>query len=167
MGYSIFLSSTWEDMKASYRPTIVQALSRINIQAIGMEDFGSNTESGDQHSVYEVKSAHCYVLLLGFRYGSCARSQTKSITQLEYEEACRLHPMPILVYLASDKPGEIERVKQTFPAGSLDTEGQEESHLVARSRLQAFRATVLNRHTCSFFTNPADAASQIVRDVQI
>lgn len=166
MGYSVFLSSTWEDMKASYRPAVIQALSRLGVQTVGMEGFGSNTESGDQHSVYEVKSAHCYVLLLGFRYGTCVHGSTKSITQLEYEEACRLHPMPVLVYLASDKPGEIERVKQTFPIGSLDTEGQAPQQLAARERLQEFRDTVLSRHTCSFFTSSAEAAGQIARDVQ-
>lgn len=166
MNFRVFLSSTWEDMRDVYRPFVLQNLRAAGTEPIGMEDFGSNSERGDQHSVREVRSANVYVGLIGFRYGSLARGESKSITQLEYEEARRLSPMPVLIYLASERVGEIERVRATFRPETLDTIGAPASAQQQRARLDAFRQTLLAHHTCSFFTSPQDVASMIVRDVR-
>jgi hypothetical protein len=152
-------------MRIHHRPAAMGAIRAAGGIPIGMEDFGSDTERGDHRSMQEAGNASNYLVLVGFRYGSCVPGKDLSITELEYETALQ-QDTPILAYLASERPEEITGVKATFPAGSLDTEGDSPAARAAAERLGAFRARLERAHTCSYFTNVAGLTSQITRDVQ-
>lgn len=161
----VFLSSTYEDMHVAYRPAAIGAIQRAGAEAVGMEAFGSNSERADTTALSRVGVADVYALILGFRYGSIAAGSQKSITQLEYEEAMRLE-MPVLAFLADDSPLHSTTVLASFPAGSIDTEGDGEGPSRVRKALAAFRKQVLAQHTCAFFVSPQMLAQQMLTAVQ-
>ncbi|MBF6590650.1 MAG: DUF4062 domain-containing protein [Ktedonobacterales bacterium] len=155
----VFVSSTWEDMRVHYRPAVLQAVREAGGVPVGMEDFGSNTERGDQRSTLGVGQAAIYLVVIGFRYGSLVPGEQISITELEYEMALR-RGMPILAYLTSERPGEIEQVRATFPPDSVDVEP------TALARLAAFRQRLWASHTCSTYTGTQDLRVCVTRDVR-
>lgn len=158
----VFLSSTYYDMKDTYRPAAMQAIKRAGAVPIVMETFGANPERVDRLSVKEVDAADLFVLLVGFRYGTLIGENRKSITELEYEEAIHLE-VPVLAYLASDRPDVSEQVRKTFPQDFIDTAAGDYEQL---TRLQMFRVRLMGAHAPDYFVNPDDLAAKIERDVR-
>jgi hypothetical protein len=87
---SVYLSSTWEDLKAE-RQLLLDALDRVDgVECVGMERFGSRPKTTAQASVDLVEGSDYYILIIGKRYGS-------GITELEYRRARELQ-IKCLVY---------------------------------------------------------------------
>src|SRR5437867_122142 len=90
----VLVSSTWMDLQPERR-AIEQALARLpEIEFVGMEYFGSRTETTRTVSLLEVDATELYVGVIGGRYGS-------GITEAEYRRAreCKL---PCLIYFKDD-----------------------------------------------------------------
>ena len=101
---NVFISSTYVDC-IEYRNAaieVVESLKDNDIRLIGMELFGSRTETTLDVCLTEVRKADIYILIIAHRYGTVDQKTRKSYTQLEYEEVIK-KSIPILVYILDDK----------------------------------------------------------------
>lgn len=96
----VFVSSTYEDMKAERQEAVEAILAAGHIPA-GMELFASENEK--QWKVIErwIKESDVFFIMLGGRYGSIETSSGKSYIHKEFEYAVSLRK-PILSVLLSD-----------------------------------------------------------------
>jgi hypothetical protein len=131
----------------------LRAVLRENLRRSGYLPVISESEAFSyqygESSVYEdsiaaVESCQIYVLLIGRRYGSEHPNHKKSITQLEYEAACRVG-MPRLVFVQ-------ESVKNGWDAwrrGAVANSGFE--HWVDDTRVWEFMSQVMLTDACPAF----------------
>ena len=147
--FPVFVGSTFRDLEP-YREAACQALHRLETVVRGMEYFGSLPETPKEECLRIVRSCRAYVGIFAMRYGSVDAATGKSLTQLEYEEAQRVH-LPSLVYLLD------EERQPVLPRDIEFGEGAE--------KLRLFKATLRERHVISLFTTPEDLAVKITQDL--
>lgn len=97
--FQIFISSTVEDLK-SVRKELSKALEQPGRIVRCSEDPRFPVEPGmTSHDacLAVVRRCHAFVLLIGKRFGGEYRSQGKSITWREWEEACLCGLTPIIL----------------------------------------------------------------------
>jgi len=142
--YQVFVSSTFEDLKAE-REEVVQALLKLKCMPAGMEMFPAAND--EQWTLIQrvIEACDYYIVILGGRYGS-VHSSGKGYTQMEYEYAIS-KGKPVLGFLHGS-PGSIPMSKNE------DTEE-------GRQKLAAFRELV-QRRMCKFWTTPQDLAGSVV-----
>ena len=92
---TIFLSSTWADLK-THREMVLFTLAKLRRWVEAMEYFGALPGEPLDECLDAVRKADTYVAIIGTRYGSKDRHGV-SITQREYEEAFQ-HRKRILIY---------------------------------------------------------------------
>lgn len=97
---TIFLSSTWEDLK-EHRKIVIEDLTRFKLNIEGMEFFGASPATPIKVSLKRVQSSDIFVGILGNRYGTIDSSTMKSITELEYIKAQECNK-PIFMYLIDE-----------------------------------------------------------------
>lgn len=97
---SVFLSSTFEDMK-EYRKAIIDRIIKRRMVPICMENWGANTNKVTSVITDEVKKADIYLGIFGARYGYVDEKSNMSMTEIEYREALASNK-PILVYIAKN-----------------------------------------------------------------
>lgn len=111
--YTVFVGSTFEDMK-DIRAAVLQELnSSEDYIPIGMEYFTASYEEQLEYIKDRLKNTDIYVLILGGRYGSLIPKtrpgeEDKSYTQKEYEMAMEDPDIRVLAFLYSnpeDLPG--------------------------------------------------------------
>ena len=110
----VYVSSTYEDL-IDCRKAAVSAISRVpKCKPLGMESYVSSSERPVDLCLADVRSSDALVLIVARRYGfrSVHDQSQKSITQLEYEEACRAR-IPRLVFL-------LRSSKKTWPHSDKD-----------------------------------------------
>jgi tetratricopeptide (TPR) repeat protein len=138
----VFVSSTWLDLQPE-RKAIEVAVQRLaETKFVGMEYFGSRSETTQRASLDEVDRGHVYVGIIGGRYGS-------GITEDEYRRA-RERDLPCFIYLkkkASIAPEQLEQ----------DAEKAE--------RLAALKAELRSQHTVVEFASPDDLAARVTSDL--
>lgn len=112
----IFLSSTDVDLHA-YRTKLIDAISKLDQQAIDMRYFGAQAErTATTVSLDYVDQADVVILMVAWRYGTLDAQLGKSITQLEFEYAVG-HHLPIFVFLAHSDTQDVNGPYGTlFPA---------------------------------------------------
>lgn len=89
---SVFVSSTWIDLREE-RERVEDAVQRLReTRFVGMEHFGSRAEAASAASLEEVDRSDVLVGIIGHRYGS-------GITEQEYRRA-REKEIPCFIYLA-------------------------------------------------------------------
>jgi hypothetical protein len=115
-----------------------------------MEYFGSLPETPKDECLRIVRTCRAYVGIFAMRYGSPDPTTGKSLTQLEYEEAQRIH-LPSLIYLLD------EHRQPVLPSHIEFGEGAE--------RLKLLKATLRERHVVSTFTTPDDLVARITGDL--
>lgn len=98
---SVFLSSTFEDMK-EYRKAIIDRIIKRRMVPICMENWGANANVITD----EVKKADIYLGIFGTRYGYVDENTNMSMTEIEYREALASNK-PILVYIAKNAKDDI------------------------------------------------------------
>lgn len=96
----VFISSTYSDL-VHEREEVWDSLQRLNIDILGMEQFGARTPTSLETCIYEVNQSDIYVGIIGMRYGSVDENG-KSYTELEYEAAVK-GKKEILIYLIDEK----------------------------------------------------------------
>jgi hypothetical protein len=145
----VFVGSTYEDL-TEYRNAVRDALHRLETIVRGMEYFGSKPGSPKDECIKAVASCRLYIGIFAMRYGSVDEETGKSMTHLEFEEACRLK-LPSLIYLLDEE-------KQPVLAKFVDTGDKAE-------RLSALKAELKKRFVVSFFTSPEDLAKRVTQDL--
>lgn len=102
---SVFLSSTFEDMK-EYRKAIIDRIIKRRMVPICMENWGANANKVTSVITDEVKKADIYLGIFGTRYGYVNENTNMSMTEIEYREALASNK-PILVYIAKNAKDDI------------------------------------------------------------
>src|SRR5260221_337715 len=144
-----FLGSTYEDL-IDYRRSVLEALHRLEVIVRGMEYFGAKPGSPKEECLRSVASCRLYIGIFAMRYGSLDHETGKSITHLEFDEACRLK-LPSLIYLLDEK-------KQPVLHGFVDSGENAE-------RLKLLKAELRRKFVVNFFTTPDDLAKRVTQDV--
>ena len=145
----VFVGSTYEDL-TEYRNAVREALHRLETIVRGMEYFGSKPGSPKDECLKAVASCRLYIGIFAMRYGSIDEETGKSMTHLEFEEACRLK-LPSLIYI-------IDEEKQPVLPKFVETGPNAE-------RLQALKAELKKKYVVSFFTTPDDLAKRVTQDL--
>lgn len=117
--YTVFVGSTYDDMK-DIRAAVLQELnSSEDYIPIGMEDFTAANGRQLPYIKDRLKDTDIYVLILGGRYGSLIPKddkdrpdeEDKSYTQKEYELAMADPDIKVLAFLYSN-PGDLPEKKR-------------------------------------------------------
>lgn len=114
--YTVFVGSTYDDMK-DIRAAVLQELnSSEGYIPIGMEDFTAADGRQLEYIKDRFKDTDIYVLILGGRYGSLIPKtrpgeEDKSYTQKEYEMAMADPDIRVLAFLCSN-PGDLPEKKR-------------------------------------------------------
>ena len=84
--YSVFVSSTYEDLKEE-RQEVVNALLKMDCFPVGMEYFNASDKSQWEVIKNLIEECDYYILIIAGRYGSVEPVSGKSYTQMEFEYA--------------------------------------------------------------------------------
>lgn len=147
MNKTVFISSTYEDLK-SHRRMVWDLLDEFEVNVRGMEQFGARTEAPLQTCIAEVEQSDIYIGIIAFRLGSIDESSGKSFTQIEYERAYELKK-ETLFYIMSDDA----KIEARF----VDTDAN-------REKLDAFKNLLHERHTVASFVSEEDLINQLTHD---
>ncbi|WP_440999816.1 DUF4062 domain-containing protein [Fodinibius sp. SL11] len=148
MKKTVFISSTYLDLK-DYRSEVWELLnSNYDVDIKGMEDFGARTESPLETCLSEVDQSDIYVGLVGVRLGSINEDKGKSYTQLEYERAVE-KGKEILIYLIDEENAKV----------SPNLVDKENKHV----KLKSFKDKLKKSHTVDFFVNENDLVKKLER----
>jgi transcriptional regulator with XRE-family HTH domain len=101
--YSIFISSTYEDLK-EYRSSIHNAILKMGHFPIAMENFTASNASQWSEITKLIDECDYHILLVGFRYGSVDSVENISYTEKEYKYAESINK-PILSFLIDESIG--------------------------------------------------------------
>jgi hypothetical protein len=103
MRHKVYVSSTYEDLKA-LRRRVLMAIDKLpDFEAVGMEHYLAGHAAPLERCLRDVRESDMYVGLLGSRSGSIAPGHAKTFTRLEYEEAFAANK-PCLFFLLPDEP---------------------------------------------------------------
>jgi len=149
MRRTVFVSSTYQDL-GTYRKAIWELLGEFDVAIRGMEEFGARSETPLETCLIEVEQSDIYVGIIGFRLGSVEESTGKSYTQLEYERALELE-RETLIYLIDEENAKV-------PIKFIDRG-------TSRDKLEAFKATLRDRHTVDTFVTEEDLIQKLRRDL--
>ncbi len=130
--YSLFVSSTYEDLKEERQAVLGVALDSGFIP-VGMEQFYAMPDSQWNVITKMIDECDFYLLIIGGRYGSLDNDGCISYTEKEYEYA-KSKEIPILVFIR-----ETSFIKQD----KMDLEGDKQKKLAAfRNRVKREGNTV-------------------------
>lgn len=112
--YTVFVGSTFEDMKDIRAAVLRRLNSSEDYKAIGMEDFTAANGRQLPYIKERLKDTDIYVLILGGKYGSLISKddkdrpdeEDKSYTQKEYELAMADPDIKVLCFVC-EKPEEL------------------------------------------------------------
>lgn len=99
----VYISSPFLDLKGC-RSKAYDALRRIGVDAIGMEDYVASDERPVDKCLGDVRSCDAYVGLLAWRYGYVPDDAPCSVTELEYQTAVHEKIPQLLFLLHPDAP---------------------------------------------------------------
>ncbi|MBU0623002.1 MAG: DUF4062 domain-containing protein [Gammaproteobacteria bacterium] len=143
--YQVFVSSTYEDLKAE-RQEVMHALLELDCIPSGMELFPAANE--DQWTLIKKVIDECdyYLVICGGRYGSLG-PHGYSYTEMEYRYALE-SGKPVIAFLHKDP--------QQLPVGRCEQTDE------GRNRLKVFR-DFIQQKMCKFWDSPADLGSVVSR----
>ena len=98
--YKAFVSSTFEDL-SQHRAEAIQSLQRAGFLVDTMENWQADRDTPVNFSAARLDGCKLCVLLVGFRRGSIPPDSSRSITQIEYDEA-RRRKIDVLPFLLAD-----------------------------------------------------------------
>ncbi|PKK82829.1 MAG: hypothetical protein CVT49_11600 [candidate division Zixibacteria bacterium HGW-Zixibacteria-1] len=145
--YQVFVSSTYEDLRAE-RQEVIQALLELDCIPSGMELFPAADE--DQWTLIKrvIDDRDYYIVISAGRYGSIG-ADGKSYTQMEYEYAISVNK-PVIAFLHQD-------------IGKIPNERTEKSDKGKRN-LMEFRA-LMEKKLCKYWTSPAELGGAVSRSI--
>lgn len=95
--YQVFISSTYEDLKAE-RQAAISCLLDMNCIPVGMEQFPASSLSQWEYIKKMIDMSDYYLLIVAGKYGSIDPEENISYTEKEYRYAVS-KKMPILAFL--------------------------------------------------------------------
>jgi Domain of unknown function (DUF4062) len=98
--YQIFISSTFEDLRAERKAAVEAVFERGHIP-IALENFSPSNESDLQVIKRALKDCQVYVAILGHRYGSMVPGKNFSFTEFEYDLA-QEYGLKTLTFILTD-----------------------------------------------------------------
>lgn len=150
--FSIFISSTYEDLKEE-RQTAMQVALENDLIPVGMEQF--HAAPIDQWSLIKKMIDDCdfYLLIIGGRYGSIDESEQISYTEKEYNYA-KQQGMPAYVFLENEN---------NITKSKMD----KEDAYIKLEKLDAFREKVKNGgNTVDFFSDAKELKGQLAASLR-
>jgi hypothetical protein len=143
---NIFVSSTYRDL-AEHREVIRIALQMSGYSFCGMEHFSSNQLPPLDVCLQTLESCDVYVGIIGGLYGSSPPRRKLSYTELEYNYSRSLGIYHIILVISDNAQISISHVER-------------DPNRI--TRLERFRARVINKHTVQDFTDANEAAWKIL-----
>ncbi|HLN62095.1 MAG TPA: DUF4062 domain-containing protein [Symbiobacteriaceae bacterium] len=142
--YQIFVSSTYEDLKAE-RQAAVEAILKAGHIPAGMELFTAGDQSQMQVIRQWIDDSDIYMLILGGRYGSIEPSSGLSYTELEFDYAVK-QGKPYFTVVLRDEG--LEAKVRAHGTSVMETKNPE--------AYKKFRERVVSNHLCAFFSSTQD-----------
>jgi hypothetical protein len=141
--YTVFVSSTYEDLKEE-RSAVIQAMLELDCIPVGMEFFSAANE--DQWTQIKELIDQCdyYVVLTAGKYGS-TNEEGKSYTQLEYEYALERN-VPTIGFVHKDLG--------QWPSSKVESNQSEKDKLLAFHEL-------IKKKLCQFWLDKDDLKTQV------
>jgi hypothetical protein len=118
----------------------------LGLRVYGVDDFGTFDSAIPGGSYDAIPTSDIFSLLLAHRYRYLPSHETRSILELEYEQAIKLKKR-VLAFVIKDEA--------SWPVDKIDLDKG------AREAFRACRALLLERHTVAFFGSPDELAQQI------
>ncbi|PQA93970.1 hypothetical protein B0A69_10255 [Chryseobacterium shigense] len=145
--YSVFVSSTYEDLKEE-RKEVIQALLELDCIPIGMELFPATDD--DQWTLIQelIEDSDYYILIIGGRYGSMNKKGI-SYTQMEYEYAVSIG-VPVISF--------IPKHPDQIVTGKTDKSSEKEN------KLKEFK-TLVSEKMIKFWNTPEELGSVVSRSL--
>lgn len=141
--FSLFISSTYEDLKEERQALIGVALENGFIP-VGMEQFHGAPASQWMVITKYIDECDFYLLVVGGRYGSIDESVDKSYTEKEYDYA-KSKGIPVVVLIKNPK---------VITEAENDKGNEKHDKYDLMKRLDGFREKVKNdSNTVAFFDN--------------
>lgn len=141
--YQVFVSSTFDDMRAERQAAVEAILEAGHIPA-GMELFTAGDESQLETIKRWIAASDVYLLLLGGRYGSIEPKSDKSYIHIEYEYTLELGK-PAFAVVIEEKA--LDAKVKTLGRGAIEERNG--------PLLEQFRKLVLSK-TSRFFSDTTD-----------
>lgn len=135
--YSVFLSSTFEDLK-EIRKELAYSLFMNGYMVNNMESFGARNGGVWEVIKESIADSDMLVMVIAGRYGSINRDEGIRFTEQEYNYAVEKR-IPVLVFI---------RDKNAISMADCDT-GKK------KQKLDAFINRIKNERMVNFWTDPA------------
>ncbi|RWC42218.1 MAG: DUF4062 domain-containing protein [Mesorhizobium sp.] len=110
--YQVFVSSTYEDLKAERR-AVIEAILNLGHIPVGMELFNANDETQWDYIRGRIDECDYYLVIVAERYGS--EKKGKSYTQMEFEYAIK-KKVPCISFLLH------EDARKAWPRDNVEFE---------------------------------------------
>lgn len=133
--YSVFVSSTYEDLKEE-RQAVIGALLEGGFIPIGMEQFPASPLSQWQYITQMIDQCDYYVLISAGKYGSIDEETGISYTEKEYRYALE-KGVPVLAFL--------HKAPENIPVKFCESTEE------GRKKLETFRSTVKAGRLVQFY----------------
>lgn len=127
MKYQVFVSSTYEDLKAE-REQVVKAILEMGHIPVGMEMFSAADQEQWPIIQRHIESSDYYIVIVAHRYGSI--DGDRSFTEKEYDYAIECN-VPVLGFVITESA--------PWPADRTDKGAKQEA-------LQRFKEKVMKRY---------------------
>lgn len=144
--YTVFLSSTYDDLREERRE-VIHALLELDCIPCSMETFPADDDEQFEFIKSVIDECDYYVLIIAGRYGSIGKNG-KSFTEMECRYA-KQKGIPILTFIHSD-------------IGSISLDKSEKSEL-NRKKLESFIKYASKDKTAKFWNGKEDLAGKVSR----
>lgn len=144
--YTVFLSSTYEDLREE-RNEVIQALLEMDCIPCSMEYFPSDDDEQFEFIKSVIDECDYYVLIIAGRYGSIGK-EGLSFTEMEYKYA-ESKNIPIVSFVHN-------------AIGNISVDKSEKSG-VGRKKLEAFRKYVSKGKMVKYWNGKDDLAGKVSR----
>ena len=142
--YTVFLSSTYDDLREERRE-VIHALLELDCIPCSMENFPADDDEQFEFIKSVIDECDYYVLIIAGRYGSIGKNG-KSFTEMEYRYAKKKR-IPILTFIHSD-------------IGYLSFDKSEKSEL-NRKKLESFIKYASKDKMAKFWNGKEDLVSKV------
>jgi len=138
----VYISSTFEDL-AEFRQAVSLVARRLGLDDVTIEGYVAGARPALEECLRGVAEADIYLGLVAWRYGYIPPGQDRSITELEYRAAVEYGKPRLIFLLSEDAP---------WRRALMDRDV---------TRVDQFRAALMEQQTCYTFTRPDDLAEAV------
>ncbi|MDJ0949453.1 MAG: DUF4062 domain-containing protein [Alphaproteobacteria bacterium] len=144
----IYISSTYSDLQ-EYRQAAYDFLRSMRHDVVAMEDYPAKDGRPLDVCLADVAACQVYIGIVAWHYGHIPTDQERSITELEYQQACRSGLARFIFMLDQ---------KVRWDPECVDRGSEHE-------KIAAWRHELCNSHVVHFFKDEKDFAEQVVASI--